>query len=119
SRGAMKPASRCTMSLARTSALHGGIQFLCDHRAVTRLHRESSAAAQAWHFAAGALVFWIGSMAQPRRAPPEPVQLPRGLIDHVVPPFARFMRIEAAGGAVLLLATVAAIGLANSSWSTG
>lgn len=58
-------------------------------------------------------------MAQPRRAPPEPVQLPRGLIDHVVPPFARFMRIEAAGGAVLLLATVAAIGLANSSWSTG
>lgn len=49
--------------------------------------------------------------------PSTPVRLPRGLIDRVAPPFARFLHIEAAGGAVLLLCTVAALILSNSPWA--
>jgi Na+:H+ antiporter, NhaA family len=43
-------------------------------------------------------------------------RLPQGLVDRVSRPFARFLRIEAAGGAVLLLFTIAALVLSNSPW---
>jgi NhaA family Na+:H+ antiporter len=39
------------------------------------------------------------------------------LVDGLTKPFARFLRIEAAGGAVLLLFTVAALVLSNSPWA--
>lgn len=39
------------------------------------------------------------------------------MVDGLTKPFARFLRIEAAGGAVLLLFTVAALVLSNSPWA--
>ena len=42
------------------------------------------------------------------------VRLPAEPIDHVVGPIARFLHVESASGVVLLLATVAALVLANS-----
>jgi NhaA family Na+:H+ antiporter len=44
-------------------------------------------------------------------------RLPTGLVDRLTKPFVHFLRIEAAGGAVLLLFTVAALVLSNSPWS--
>jgi NhaA family Na+:H+ antiporter len=44
-------------------------------------------------------------------------RLPAGLVDRLVKPFTRFLRIEAAAGSVLLLFTVAALVLSNSPWS--
>jgi NhaA family Na+:H+ antiporter len=44
-------------------------------------------------------------------------RLPRELVDRLTKPFARFLRIEAAGGAVLLLFTLAALVLSNSPWA--
>ena len=44
-------------------------------------------------------------------------RLPKGLVDRLTKPFARFLRIEAAGGAILLLFTVAALVLSNSPWA--
>jgi NhaA family Na+:H+ antiporter len=44
-------------------------------------------------------------------------RLPKELVDRLTKPFARFLRIEAAGGAVLLLFTVAALVLSNSPWA--
>lgn len=43
--------------------------------------------------------------------------LPRELADRLTRPFGRFLRIEAASGAVLVICTVGAIVLANSPWS--
>ncbi|MBB2486255.1 Na+/H+ antiporter NhaA [Mitsuaria sp. WAJ17] len=43
--------------------------------------------------------------------------LPRELIDQVRPSFARFLRIEAAGGVVLLLCALAAVLLSNSAFA--
>ena len=48
----------------------------------------------------------------------EPAGLPREMADRFTKPFARFLKIEAASGLVLLLSLVAALGLANSPWST-
>jgi NhaA family Na+:H+ antiporter len=45
-------------------------------------------------------------------------KLPHTLADRVTQPFARFVRIEAAAGILLLVATIFALGLANSPWST-
>ncbi len=56
-------------------------------------------------------------MSDPRPESTTPVQLPRGLIDRVAPSFVRFLHIEAAGGAVLLLFTIAALILSNSPWA--
>ncbi|MDF3822504.1 Na+/H+ antiporter NhaA [Leptospira sp. 96542] len=56
-------------------------------------------------------------MPDPQSEPLTSVQLPRGLIDLVAPPFVRFLHIEAAGGAVLLLFTIAALVLSNSPWA--
>lgn len=44
-------------------------------------------------------------------------QLPREPIDRIAGPLAHFLHIEAASGVVLLLFTLAALGLANSPWS--
>ena len=44
-------------------------------------------------------------------------KLPSEPIDRVTKPLARFLRIEAAGGAVLLLSTAVALVLSNSSWA--
>jgi len=46
----------------------------------------------------------------------EIAHLPREVVDHLKKPFIRFFHIEAAGGAVLLLFTVAALVLSNSPW---
>jgi len=43
--------------------------------------------------------------------------LPKEFVDSLVKPFARFFHIEAAGGAILLLFTVAALVLSNSPWA--
>ena len=48
---------------------------------------------------------------------PELARLPRGIIDRFLRPFTRFLRIEAAAGAVLLFFAVAAVVLSNSPWS--
>lgn len=48
---------------------------------------------------------------------PDAVELPRGFIDRLAHPFIRFLHIEAAGGAVLLLFTVVAVALSNSPWA--
>lgn len=44
-------------------------------------------------------------------------ELPREMADAFTKPFARFLKIEAASAVLLLLATLAALGLANSPWS--
>lgn len=44
-------------------------------------------------------------------------RLPQEPADRFTQPFARFLRIEAAAGAVLLLCTVVALALSNSRWS--
>ncbi len=46
-------------------------------------------------------------------------RLPREPIDRVTGPLARFLRIETAGGAVLLLCTATALDLSNSPWAHG
>ena len=46
-------------------------------------------------------------------------RLPREPIDRVTGPLARFLRIETAGGAVLLVCTATALALSNSSWAHG
>ena len=43
--------------------------------------------------------------------------LPHEIADRFTEPFARFLKIEAAAGALLLFATVAALILSNSAWS--
>ena len=44
------------------------------------------------------------------------VGLPAGGVDRFARPFARFLRIEAIGGALLLLVTLGALAVANSPW---
>lgn len=48
---------------------------------------------------------------------PELAVLPKERIDRLLRPFARFLRIEAAGGAVLAVCTIAAVALSNSPWA--
>ncbi len=48
---------------------------------------------------------------------PNLARLPREFVDRLTNPLARFLRIEALGGAVLLAAAVAALVLANSPWA--
>jgi Na+:H+ antiporter, NhaA family len=43
--------------------------------------------------------------------------LPSPIVDRLVQPFARFFRIEAASGAVLVVCTIVALVLANSQWA--
>ena len=43
--------------------------------------------------------------------------LPSEFADRITEPFARFLKIEAAAGGMLLIATIAALILSNSAWS--
>jgi Na+:H+ antiporter, NhaA family len=51
------------------------------------------------------------------RNDPVPSRLPRQRVNRLVEPVARFLRIEAMSGVVLLVATAAALILANSRWA--
>jgi len=44
-------------------------------------------------------------------------EMPKGFVDHLTKPFARFLRIESAAGVVLLLSTGVALVLSNSPWA--
>ena len=44
--------------------------------------------------------------------------LPHEFADRITKPFARFLKVEAAAGGLLLVATIAALIVANSAWST-
>ena len=48
---------------------------------------------------------------------PSPVQLPVEFSDRLRRPFSHFLRIEAAGGAILLTFAVAALAVSNSPWA--
>lgn len=48
---------------------------------------------------------------------PEFARLPVEFLDRLTKPFSRFLGIEAASGAVLLLFTIVAVGLSNSPWA--
>jgi len=56
-------------------------------------------------------------MSKDRQAYAEITRLPKEFVDRLTKPFARFLSIEATGGAVLLLFTVAALVLSNSPWA--
>ncbi len=56
-------------------------------------------------------------MGENRPAFTEISRLPKETIDRLTKPFVRFLQIEAAAGAVLLLFTVAALALSNSPWA--
>lgn len=55
-------------------------------------------------------------MSEDRQTNAEITRLPKEFVDRLTRPFGRFLRIEAAGGAVLLLFTLAAMVLSNSPW---
>lgn len=48
---------------------------------------------------------------------PEVTRLPKEFVDRITNPLARFLHIASAGGAILLLFTVAALILSNSPWA--
>jgi NhaA family Na+:H+ antiporter len=52
-----------------------------------------------------------------RKGARELSRLPTELVDRLAKPFAHFLRIEAAGGAVLLIFALAALALSNSPWA--
>jgi NhaA family Na+:H+ antiporter len=56
-------------------------------------------------------------MNQDRRADTGLDRLPGEAVDWLTKPFASFLRIEAAGGAILLALTIAALVLSNSPWA--
>jgi len=56
-------------------------------------------------------------MREDRLAEAGLARLPREFVDRLTKPFARFLSIEATGGAVLLLLTVATLVLSNSPWA--
>ena len=56
-------------------------------------------------------------MSEDRQATTEITQLPKEFVDRLTKPFAQFLRIEAAGGVILLLFTVLALALSNSPWA--
>ncbi|GGC11852.1 Na(+)/H(+) antiporter NhaA [Marinobacterium zhoushanense] len=56
-------------------------------------------------------------MADDPQPEPAVTRLPPAYVNRLLQPFTRFLHIEAAGGAVLLLFTAAALALSNSSWA--
>lgn len=56
-------------------------------------------------------------MREDRQPNAQITRLPKELVDRLTKPFSRFLRVEAAGGAILLLFTVAALVLSNSPWA--
>ena len=55
----------------------------------------------------------------PTRDGEKDLRLPAAPVDVIVEPIARFLHVQSASGAALLLATVAALFLANSPWAPG
>ena len=56
-------------------------------------------------------------MSKVQQAETEITQLPKEFVDRLTRPFARFLSIQAGGGVILLLFTVAALVLSNSPWA--
>jgi NhaA family Na+:H+ antiporter len=56
-------------------------------------------------------------MSEDQKGAAELAKLPRELVDRLTKPFVRFLHIEAAAGAVLLLFAVASMVLSNSPWA--
>lgn len=56
-------------------------------------------------------------MITDQQANPEITRLPKEFVDRLTNPFVRFLNIQSASGAILLLFTVAALVLSNSPWS--
>ncbi|WP_043319508.1 Na+/H+ antiporter NhaA [Microbulbifer sp. HZ11] len=56
-------------------------------------------------------------MTTEQQEAPETTQLPRELVHRLKQPFVRFLHIESAAGAMLLLFTIAALVLSNSPWA--
>jgi Na+:H+ antiporter, NhaA family len=56
-------------------------------------------------------------MVTDQQANPEATRLPKEFVDRLKSPFVRFLHIESAVGAILLLFTVAALVLSNSPWA--
>jgi len=56
-------------------------------------------------------------MITDQQANPETTRLPKEFVDRLTNPFVRFLHIESASGAVLLLFTIAALVLSNSPWA--
>jgi len=56
-------------------------------------------------------------VSEPLPIRPDLDRLPKEPVDRIIRPFARFLRIEAAGGAVLLVCAVIALVLSNSPWA--
>jgi NhaA family Na+:H+ antiporter len=52
-----------------------------------------------------------------KKETPEATRLPKEFVDRLTRPFVRFLHIESAGGAILLLFTVLALVLSNSAWA--
>jgi NhaA family Na+:H+ antiporter len=52
-----------------------------------------------------------------KKETPEATRLPKEFVDRLTRPFVRFLHIESAGGAILLLFTVLALVLSNSPWA--
>jgi NhaA family Na+:H+ antiporter len=57
------------------------------------------------------------SMDEHRSSNSELARLPREFVDRLTKPLARFLRIEALGGAILLVASAAALVLSNTAWA--
>ncbi|MDH5648188.1 MAG: Na+/H+ antiporter NhaA [Gammaproteobacteria bacterium] len=56
-------------------------------------------------------------MVTDQKANPETTRLPKEFVDRLTNPFVRFLHIQSASGAILLLFTVAALVLSNSPWA--
>ena len=56
-------------------------------------------------------------MSKVQQAETEITRLPKEFVDRLTRPFARFLSIQAGGGVILLLFTVAALVLSNSPWA--
>ena len=56
-------------------------------------------------------------MTSDQQANPGATRLPKEYVDRLTNPFVHFLHIESAGGAILLLFTVAALVLSNSPWA--
>ncbi len=88
------------------------------HRTLSRPHTESPCHAHPAALLVNARLLPVGMMRMSRRRHRvTPVRLPKVFMDRVTPPFARFVRIETAGGGVLVLFTLAALILSNSPWA--
>jgi NhaA family Na+:H+ antiporter len=57
-------------------------------------------------------------MSKVQQAETEITRLPKEFVDRLTKPFARFLSIQAGGGVILLLFTVAALVLSNSPRSS-